>query len=457
MQSNGPLAEARKKISIAVSPEAKVVPQRDRTPFHRKKTKLHLVLVALALCAAVPRAAHATGGTLSFSPTWADMGNVAIGTSRSITVTVKNTGAASVTISAESVHVGEFSTSGLAIPKSIAAGGSTTLTVTFSPTHTALTGGYIEFISNATNSDVQYAANGTGVNAGTLTATPSSVSFGSVPIGSKNTQTVQLKNIGGSALTISSDALMGTGYTAGGLASPLSMTLQAGQTASVTVAYAPTTTGTVTGSLVLGSNSTNAALTIALSGTGVSATRTISLGTTSLNFGNEVIGGTSALAVAVKNTGNSSVTITQVNVSGTGYSLSGGLAGATIAAGQTAELNVVFAPKATGSASGTVSILSNAGNTTSTISVAGTGVSSTAHSVTLNWEASSSSNVIGYYVYRSTVSGGSYTRLTSSAVAALKYTDGAVSAGETYYYAVTAVNASGTQSGYSGQVSATIP
>jgi fibronectin type 3 domain-containing protein len=161
--------------------------------------------------------------------------------------------------------------------------------------------------------------------------------------------------------------------------------------------------------------------------------------------------------VTAKNTGNSSLTVSQIGVVGTGFSVASGVAGTTIAAGQTAELSVVFAPKTTGSVSGTVTITSNASNSPSSISVAGTGVSNTAHSVTLNWVASSSSGVIGYYVYRSTTSGGSYTRLTTVAVNALKYADGALSAGETYYYVVTAVNSSGAQSGYSGQVSATIP
>jgi fibronectin type 3 domain-containing protein len=118
---------------------------------------------------------------------------------------------------------------------------------------------------------------------------------------------------------------------------------------------------------------------------------------------------------------------------------------------------VVFAPKTTGSVSGGVTITSNASNSPSSISMAGTGVSSTAHSVTLNWVASSSSGVIGYYVYRSTTSGGSYTRLTTVAVNPLTYADGSVSASQTYYYVVTAVNSSGAQSVYSEQVSATIP
>lgn len=353
MQSNRPLAESRKKISVAVSPETKVVPQRDRTPFHRKKTKLQLVLISLALCAVVPRATHATSGTLS--------------------------------------------------------------------------------------------------------ASVSSISFGSVPVGSTISQAVLLKNTGEASLTLTSWTLSGTGFRVSGLAIPLSLTLAAGQSVSLSITYSPTTTSSVTGRLTLDSTATNTALAIALSGTGVTATRSIALSTSSLNFGNEMVGDSSTLAVAVKNTGNSTVTVSGVNVSGTGYSTSSGLAGATIAAGQTAELNVVFAPKATGSVSGTVSISSNATNSPSKVSVAGTGVSSTAHSVALSWGASSSSNIVGYYVYRSAISGGSYARLTSSPVNALKYTDGAVNAGATYYYAVTTVTTGGSESGYSGQVVATIP
>jgi hypothetical protein len=65
--------------------------------------------------------------------------------------------------------------------------------------------------------------------------------------------------------------------------------------------------------------------------------------------------------------------------------------------------------------------------------------------------------VTGYYVYRSTVSGSSYSRLNSSPTASLKYTDGNVVAGETYYYVVTAVHSSGAESAYSSQIAAIIP
>src|SRR5215469_11235294 len=52
---------------------------------------------------------------------------------------------------------------------------------------------------------------------GTLSATPTSASFGNVPIGTANTQSFQLKNIGTSSLTISSATMSGTGFSMSGL------------------------------------------------------------------------------------------------------------------------------------------------------------------------------------------------------------------------------------------------
>jgi hypothetical protein len=339
----------------------------------------------------------------------------------------------------------------------ITGGSYITLSVKFAPTGSGLFSGYVLFTSNATNESAQYSVSGTGVTAaGTVATTPSSVSFGTVANGTTNSQSVQLKNTDGTSVTISGATVSGTGFTLSGISLPL--TLAAAQTSNFTVGFNPTSSGSVTGSVTITSNATtNPTYTLALSGTGASSTRAISLGTTSLNFGSEIIGGSSPLQVAVNNSGNSSLTISAINVTGAGFSVTGGVAGTTLAAGQTAELNVVFAPKATGIVSGTVSLVSNATNSPNSLAVTGTGVSSTTHSVSLSWLASSSSGVAGYYVYRSTVSGSSYTRITSSALSALQYTDGSVTSGKTYYYVVTAVTSSGTESALSGQVDAIIP
>ncbi len=77
------------------------------------------------------------------------------------------------------------------------------------------------------------------------------------------------------------------------------------------------------------------------------------------------------------------------------------------------------------------------------------------HSVKLNWNASDSSGVTSYEVYRSTVSGGYYGLLAS--VVSLSYTDQSVNSGTTYYYAVKAKNKSGLLSKFSNQATVLIP
>ncbi len=91
---------------------------------------------------------------------------------------------------------------------------------------------------------------------------------------------------------------------------------------------------------------------------------------------------------------------------------------------------------------------------------AGTGVAPVQppaqYSVVLTWDASPS-NVSGYNVYRSTVSGSSYAKINSSLVLAIDYTDSTVQSGTTYYYVTTAVDSDGIESVYSNEASATIP
>ena len=78
------------------------------------------------------------------------------------------------------------------------------------------------------------------------------------------------------------------------------------------------------------------------------------------------------------------------------------------------------------------------------------------HSVALSWTASTSSNIVGYNVYRSTTSGGPYTSIQSS-VLGTSYTDATVSSGTTYYYVTAAVDTSNNEGGYSNQAVAAVP
>lgn len=78
------------------------------------------------------------------------------------------------------------------------------------------------------------------------------------------------------------------------------------------------------------------------------------------------------------------------------------------------------------------------------------------HTVSLSW-SDSSSNIAGYNVYRSSTSGGPYTRVNSSLIAGTTFTDDSAQSGQTYFYVTTAVNSNNAQSGYSNQAEAVVP
>ena len=106
------------------------------------------------------------------------------------------------------------------------------------------------------------------------------------------------------------------------------------------------------------------------------STLALSASPTSLSFGSIATGATSTLGVTLTNSGNSSVTISGVSASGTGFSASNLSSGTVLAPGQSAAMNVTFAPISTGSVTGGVTVTSNATNSPATISTSATGVQS---------------------------------------------------------------------------------
>jgi hypothetical protein len=80
------------------------------------------------------------------------------------------------------------------------------------------------------------------------------------------------------------------------------------------------------------------------------------------------------------------------------------------------------------------------------------------HVVNLSWIASTSSNVMGYNVLRSTTSGGPYQQInTGGLVASTLFTDSSMVSGNTYYYVAVAVDNLGNTSTGSNQTTAVVP
>jgi len=81
------------------------------------------------------------------------------------------------------------------------------------------------------------------------------------------------------------------------------------------------------------------------------------------------------------------------------------------------------------------------------------------HTVTLSWDAPSSSTdpVVGYNIYRAASGSSSYQLVNSSVDTGTTYVDSTVQSGAAYIYYVESVDSSGNQSVPSNQVSVTIP
>ena len=102
----------------------------------------------------------------------------------------------------------------------------------------------------------------------------------------------------------------------------------------------------------------------------------------SLNFGNVSVGGNRSLNMALTNSGNSTVTISTVTISGPGFNAADA-SGAILVPGQSTNVIATFAPSAASSVLGSIAISSNAANSQITINLLGTGVQPTVSSITL--------------------------------------------------------------------------
>jgi hypothetical protein len=325
--------------------------------------------------------------------------------------------------------------------------------VTFDPATTGSLSGSVIVTSTAANSPATISLTGTGVQP-QISVIPASVSFSNVTVGTTNTQSLTIQNAGNANLSVTQAALAGTGFTLAGLTVPL--TVAPGASSVFTIGFAPASASTFSGSLTLVNNSPTSPLVVALAGTGISPTLQITPTPSSLSFGSITMGTSTTQNVTLANTGNASVTLSQITETGAGFALSGCSLPLTLAAGQSTSFNVTFDPATTGSLSGSVTVTSNAANSPQVISLTGTGTAAVAYSVDLTWTPSSSS-YSGFNVYRGSQSGGPYTKVNPSLIPSASYTDSSVAAGDTYYYVATEVDTTGMESAYSSPVSAVIP
>src|SRR5215469_11550000 len=143
------------------------------------------VVVFLTFTGIAAGAAHGAGH-LTFSPTAANFGAVNVGSSKTIQVTITNTGSTNEVLKQENLDGAMYTVRGITPPMTIAPGARVVMSITFEPTKAGPASGDVILTSGFVMATMaKYSLSGTGVAAAGLQANPGSVQFGNVTVGTR--------------------------------------------------------------------------------------------------------------------------------------------------------------------------------------------------------------------------------------------------------------------------------
>jgi hypothetical protein len=206
---------------------------------------------------------------MTFTPASQSFGNVVLNTSSVKTTTIKNTTAASVNIS--SVTGSGFFTvapSGTTpCGGALAAGKSCTVTVTYTPSNAGSSLGGVTLIDNASITTQVQNVTGTGILA--VTMSPTTLSFGTVSVGSTSAvKVITVTNNMPTAVPVNSIAASGDFIATTGGSLPCGTSLPANSICTLGVEFSPTVKGAISGDLTLSYAAGSSPQFVTLSGTG---------------------------------------------------------------------------------------------------------------------------------------------------------------------------------------------
>ncbi len=309
------------------------------------------------------------GPAATLSPASLTFATQAVGTSSSAqTVTLKNTGTASLTISSIPIR-GDFSQTHTC-STTLAVGSSCSISVTFKPTASGTRTGVLSVSDNAVPATQTVSLTGTG-GVPAVSLSPTSLTFASQAVGtSSSPQSVTLTNTGSVKLTVSGISTSGDFSQTNTCGSSVA----AGAFCTISVTFKPTKAGTRNGTLTVTDNASPATQTVSL--TGIGAGPVVSLSPSSLTFPPQKVSTSSSpQTVLLTNTGNALLSISSIKASGP-FSQTN-TCGSSVAAGASCSIAVTFKPIVTGPATGTLTVTDNATPATQTVSLKGTGTAST--------------------------------------------------------------------------------
>jgi len=317
---------------------------------------------------------------IDISPNTFSFGDVGIGLSKDIVVTMKNTGEAPLTVNTLQLNGSGFVLlNAPQTPFTLNQNASQIFTIRFQPSANVNYSGILTITSNDPDEgNLTYTLTGRGVNPPDIDVTPSVVDFGTVVAGQPKDITVTIKNniTSGADLVISNITVSGNGYT---LPTPPSypITLSAGSTYQVTIRFTPPTSGQFSGSLTISSNDPDeGSFKVDLKGNG-SVPPDISVSPASLDFGDVLLNQSKTLTLTISNSGGSDLQITNIQITGAGFSFkTQPQVPVTIQpGGNPVSIEVLFIPVNAQNYTGQITITSNDPDSPTTIQLTGRGIS----------------------------------------------------------------------------------
>jgi hypothetical protein len=312
---------------------------------------------------------------VSLSASSLDFGNQVVGTtSPNQSVVVTNSGTDTLNIGAATIGAPFAIVTDACSSQAVAPGSSCTIQVDFAPTATGPFTGALSIPDDAPGSPHSVALSGTGTNPH-ATATPGSIAFGDVRVGTTASQTATLTNDGSTTIHVGQTTLSGEAIFSLSANICAGATLAAGAACTVQVNFAPLANSGPyqLATLIFNDDAANTPQTVALSGHAVQPG--VSLSTSTLAFGNQLVGTTSASqSVVVTNSGSATLNIGTAAAAAPFTIVTDGCSSTAVAAGATCTIQVAFAPTAPGAASGTLSIPDDAAGAPHTVALSGTGI-----------------------------------------------------------------------------------
>jgi len=314
------------------------------------------------------------GAALNFSTTSLVFGTQMAGTtSPASMVTVTNTGnaAASFTsIAVTGTNSTSFGESDNCQP-TLNQATSCTISVTFTPQLSGSLSAAVTLTDTASGSPQSISLAGT--SSAPVALSPTSLAFGSVPLGSSKTApAVTVTNQSTAALTGISIAPTGTGYTQ---VNTCGTSLAAGASCKITVTFTPTVVGATPGTVSITDSAVTSPQTITLTGTGQ---QPVALNPTTLSFGKVTVGTTSpAKTITLTNNQKTALTFTSFTITGGDapgdYAVTANTCGSSLAASSKCTIGIAFTPQAKGSRQSTLQISDSAVNSPQSVNLGGTG------------------------------------------------------------------------------------